>query len=175
MKYIAYTVARLTAAGVKIKLYNIVSGAVTDLTDWINNDINSLSWSPNSQNILFDNGQVININTGIISTLFTMNQSYISSPRWSPDGKYVAFAGLVNNGWTNVYIYDLSTDSSRVLFPQEAFQFSATWSKDSKQLIFEQRPSGLAQTFLYKINLDGTNIVQITDSSDDNWFPCWYK
>ena len=173
LKYIAYGVWKYPS-GEKIKLYNTKTGVIKDLTDWINNDINNISWSPDSKNILFGDGYVVNINIPGMTKLFTFT-GQIFMPIWSPDGTKIAFSNANLTGYPNLYIHDLSTGMTKLLYPQDKLQYIASWSKDSQQILFDQRPAGNSNGYLCKINIDGTNFVQITDGVEYDWNPCWFK
>lgn len=173
LKYIAYGVWN-DSNGEKIKLYDTQSGVIKDLTDWINNNISSLSWSPDSKNILISDGYVININNPGMTKLFTFT-GQIFMPIWSPDGTKIAFSSSGQRAYANIYIHDLGTGITKLLYPQDNLQFIASWSKDSQQILFDQRPAGNADGYLCKINIDGTNFVQITEGIEYDWDPCWYK
>jgi len=170
--YIAFTVYN-DSSQIKIKLYNTFAKISYDLTSWMPGQISSLSWSPDSKKILIEGGNLIDVKTGELSSLFTFNWQ-IFAPSWSPDGSKIAFSSH-SSGQTNIHIYDINTDSIRILYPNENLQFMASWSKDGSQLLFDQRPPGDSNSYICKIDVDGNNFVQITDGTDNNWNPCWYK
>jgi len=175
MKYIAYSVSH-AANGIKIRLYNVSTEEIIDVTDWLTQPIYGLSWSPDSKNILIDDGYLINIDSTGMNVLFAFIYGQIFMPVFSPDGSKVAFSGTTAaSGW-NIYIYDLNTKEKKLLYPQEHSQYIASWSKDGNQIIFDQRPAGIdAHHYLCKVDIDGSNFVQITDTTDNVWNPSWYK
>jgi len=59
----------------------------------------------------------------------------ILHPAWSPDGRYVAFAAL-SGGLTDLYLYDLQTDSLRQLTNDAYADLEPAWSPDGKSLAF---------------------------------------
>lgn len=171
---IAYTIYIPSQVGYKIKVYNVNTGAVIDASDWINYNINTLSWSPDSRKILIDDGFVLDIYTKTITSLFSFQNSQIFLPTWSPDGNKISFSAI-NGIWNNIYIHDLTTNETKLLYEQPYFQYTSSWSKDGQQIIFDQRGPGNANDYLCKINIDGTNFTQITDASAKDWNPCWFK
>ena len=176
MQYIAYSV-RGDTLGYKIKLLNLLNDQIEDLTDWINRYIYTLSWSPDSKNILMDDGYVVNIDTKELEVLFSYSP-IIQNPNWSPNGNKVAFCGITPDDRTNICIYDLVSRQIKVLHGNDGGQYHTTWSKDGSQLIFDQQIIEYGEpgkTYLCKINVDGTNFVQITDGSHWEFDPCWYK
>lgn len=169
MKYIAYAIYN-DSSNKKIKLYSLKNEEVKDLTNWINSDLIRLSWSPDSKKILMDNGYVVNIESLEIKILFSHNNP-ILMPSWSPDGSKIAFN---SNG--NIFIHNLDTGTTELLHPDNDTQGIASWSKDSKQILFDQCPKDLqGRSYLCKINIDGTNFIKITDETRRSSSPCWYK
>ena len=176
MKYIAYSIDQ-DSVGYKLKLFNLRSGEISDLTDWKLQIMESLSWSPNSKDILMEDGYVINIDTKVMDVLFTYSglTSSIICPNWSPDGTKVVFSGHTKNSGANLFIYNISTEKTNVLYEFDGYQFEASWSKDGNKIIFEQRSYGGANSYICTINLDGTNFVRITDATYFDFRPRWYK
>ncbi|MCU0343590.1 MAG: hypothetical protein MUF28_07190 [Ignavibacterium sp.] len=174
LKYIAYAVFD-ESLGKKVKLLNTKDGEIIEVTDWIFYDMNVLSWGPDSKRILFDNGYCINIEDHSITRLFSDGPFQIFLPNWSPDGTKVSFSSS-NASQPNLRIYEISTGEIRFLFRQDTlFQFSSSWSKDSRTIFFDQRPFGNSNSYLCKINIDGSGFVRLTDGSENDWSPRWYK
>jgi len=176
MNYIAYSVIQ-DSLGYKLKLFNVSSGEISDLTDWKFQTMDDISWSPNSKDILIDDGYVINIDTKVMEVLFTFSGSNpsIIAPNWSPDGTKVVFSAHTQEGRTNLFIYNLITGETNVIYEIDEFQFVASWSKDGNKIIFDQRPYGNANSYICKINVDGTNFVRITDGTYFDFRPRWNK
>ena len=61
-------------------------------------------------------------------------------PRWSPDGKQIAYIGLEEGKQWKVYLISPDGGSSRELLPQDRQENDVTWSPDAKQVAFA-RPS----------------------------------
>jgi len=61
----------------------------------------------------------------------------VELPRWSPDGKWIAFMGTKNDDdiW-RVYIVPAEGGEARVVMPSASPQGAPTWSPDGKQLAF---------------------------------------
>jgi DNA-binding winged helix-turn-helix (wHTH) protein/Tol biopolymer transport system component len=57
-------------------------------------------------------------------------------PRWSPDGKQIAFnAKLPGKSW-NIYLISRDGGTAQRILPSEQFQMDANWSPDGKSLLF---------------------------------------
>ncbi len=174
LKNIAYAIYDETL-GKKVKLLNCKDNGIIEVTDWIFYEINVLSWGPDSKKILIDNGYLINITDNSITRLFSDGPFQIFLPNWSPDGNKVSFCSS-NASQPNLRIYDVGSGDIRFLFRQDTlFQFSSSWSRDGKQIVFSQRPFGNSNSYLCKINVDGSGYIQLTDGSENDWGPCWYK
>ncbi len=59
----------------------------------------------------------------------------ILHPAWSPDGRYVAFAALAG-GLSDLYLYNLETDSLRELTHDAYADLEPAWSPDGSKLAF---------------------------------------
>ncbi len=57
------------------------------------------------------------------------------NPEWSPDGRYIAFSGLVN-GVSDLYLYDLKDDKTIQLTDDTYSDLQPAWSSDAKKIVF---------------------------------------
>lgn len=57
---------------------------------------------------------------------------------WSPDGRYLAFPGRDNTGFTEIYIMDADGQNAHLLIPQSDWldQSNPSWSPDSQTVVF---------------------------------------
>ncbi|MDR3700693.1 MAG: S9 family peptidase, partial [Candidatus Sulfopaludibacter sp.] len=65
-----------------------------------------------------------------------------SEPKWSPDGRKIAFVST-RTDHSFIVVYDLATRSVKYMSPSVDFDSTPVWLPDSKHLIFVRRP-GLA-------------------------------
>ncbi len=63
------------------------------------------------------------------------------------------------------------TNVRQVTFMEDSAELDPVFSADGKQLAF---PSATGDSInLYKINLDGSGLIQLTQDSAYTWFPTW--
>jgi Tol biopolymer transport system component len=89
-------------------------------------------------------------------------------PRWSPDGKQIAFIGGRKNQTTRVFLVSPEGGPPRELFPDDRNQKDPAWSPNGKLIAFtrEEKPSspGAAPGALYTFNLS-TNQLSLVPGS----------
>lgn len=79
---------------------------------------------------------ILNVQTGDIEKeLLFPNLGEIFDPTWSPDNRYLVFSGL-SNGLSNLFIYDLVTDSLRNLTDDAFAELQPSWSPDGEKIAF---------------------------------------
>lgn len=101
-------------------------------------------------------------------TQITHTNDDIIAPSWSPDGSYLAFL-ISKFNQLNIAILplesvlaDVSADHSIVLVEDPVESSPPAWSPDGSMLFYAAAPG--ENIDLYKIDLDGKNKVQITDT-----------
>jgi Tol biopolymer transport system component len=57
-------------------------------------------------------------------------------PRWSPDGKQIAFNARLHDATFNIYLISSEGGQAQRILPSEQNQGDATWSPDGSSLIF---------------------------------------
>jgi dipeptidyl-peptidase-4 len=62
-----------------------------------------------------------------------------SAPRWSPDGRKIAFVST-RTDHSFVAVYDMATRTVKYMSPSVDFDTSPMWTPDSRSLVFVRRP-----------------------------------
>jgi dipeptidyl aminopeptidase/acylaminoacyl peptidase len=129
-------------------------------------------WSPDSNKLAiiehtsqYDRHIITITPNGSDPTPLTDSDETIHYPRWSPDGTKITF------GWErDIWIMDSDGQNKhRISYFNDAGL--PVWSPDGSSIYF-CRYYGVsrADAHIYRINIDGTNVVQLTNSTGE-WYP----
>ncbi len=136
------------------------------------------SWSPDGQ--LLMRGTRINSNNAIVfkitdpqgNLVYEFDNPDVHEPCWSPDGKKVAFFNYEKKIVTKIELSTFARDTFKFhvgnMFWQQG---SPDWSPDGKTFVFSALDENLSKFNLWRINIDGTNLLKLTD--DGAWYPQW--
>ncbi len=117
-------------------------------------------------------------------------ESYDAEATASPDGRYIVFTST-RSGDLDLWRYDLQTGEYLQLTNELGYDGGAFFSRDSKKIVWRaSRPKGqaaadyselLAQGLvepkeldIYIADIDGKNVVQVTDLPGANWAPFFH-
>ncbi|RKU32854.1 hypothetical protein C6499_02500 [Candidatus Poribacteria bacterium] len=91
-------------------------------------------------------------------------------PAWSPDGKQIAYGGT--GPW--IAIFDVHTLKEKLMFVPVDQAYDIAWSPDGRQLAFVNwnRDQQTGRD-IYAINVDGTDLQQLTDHPGHDRWPAW--
>jgi Tol biopolymer transport system component len=70
-------------------------------------------------------------------------------PRWSPDGKHIAFSGLTPGKNWNIFLISADGGSPEKLTPSENSELDPNWSADGQSLVFGEFGGGSHHLDLY--------------------------
>lgn len=131
-------------------------------------------WSPDGTRIVFESNQYESGNArkevyvmdadGSNTTRLTFNpDTDDGNPRWSPDGSKIAFWSL-RGGVGGTYI--MNADGTNLVQVPNILQTVVSWSPDGAKFIFSAQPGASLNFDIYTINIDGTDLERITETSD---------
>ncbi len=114
---------------------------------------------------------IINPLNGQIARIVPMDIEQELSPAYSPDGRRIAFAGIVNNE-SDIYIYGLDSGTVTNVTKDSFFDGAPVFSPDGKWLIYSSTVNTYAK--LFRLNLSNpTERFQLTTGNwndIDAWF-----
>jgi len=138
-------------------------------------------WSADGTQIAFSTRRsdivaifTVDVATGQVTQLTDTERSP-SHPDWSPDGNQIAIVYNPNHPGINYELYLINSNGKNfnALTDSAGYQTYAgpDWSPDGTQIVVA---SDLEDNFnIYRMNSDGSNIVQLTTDTADDRFPAW--
>ena len=94
-----------------------------------------------------------------------------SSASWSPDGKYLAFAGK-NGAHDDIIVLDVARNKQvGTIRPGLSGVTTPAWSPDGLQIVFTGYDGGLSDLFI--VNRDGSNLKRLTNDKYADLHPAW--
>jgi Tol biopolymer transport system component len=142
-------------------------------------------WSPDGTQIAFrahrdGNEEVYVMNAdGSEQTNLTNNPRTDYSPAWSPDGSQIAFASdRLNTSGNDIWLMDADGSNPTRLTDIPGISEYPTWSPDGSQIAFtctfgRRLPEGVGDFEICVVNVDGTDLVQLTDEEGESTLPAW--
>ncbi len=140
------------------------------------------SWSPDGRRIAFisprddpdpdDDDPIWEIYVmnadGSAQTRLTNDSAWHSLPRWSPDGRHIAFQSRTDGNWE---ILVINADGSGQASLTDAGNAEPSWSPDGRHIAFTSDRDG--NTEIYIMNADGSGRTRLTDNATSDRFPIW--
>ena len=93
-----------------------------------------------------------------------------SNANWSPDGKWIAFNRLTEDGSNDLYLHNINENQSQNIAPDDYDEKFLTWSKESK-LLFTSVKEG--NTEIYKFDPKNNNETRLTNNRVEDNYPVW--
>ncbi|MCA9133809.1 MAG: S9 family peptidase, partial [Planctomycetales bacterium] len=113
---------------------------------------------------------VVSVDGGPLQPITPGMPGYDMEPRYSPDGRYLAFHSMQRAGFESdrnrIMLYDRSAGSIRELtVGLDQTAHNATWSSDSKRLVFHSETRGTTQ--VYELDVESAAVRQISTGRFD--------
>jgi DNA-binding winged helix-turn-helix (wHTH) protein/Tol biopolymer transport system component len=93
-------------------------------------------------------------------------------PRWSPDGKQIAFNAIIPDASWNIFVISCNGGSPERIFPSGETQMDANWSPDGNSLVFGS--VFIPNAPIYIIDLRSKHVSQLPGSNgifSPHWSP----
>jgi TolB protein len=100
----------------------------------------------------------------------TNHRSIIISPRWSPDGRFLAFTSF-KDGHPEVYIRDLKNGLERKVAAFEGLNLCGYWSPDGQKLLLTLSKDGNEE--LYILEISTLKLKRLTNNYSIDVSPAW--
>jgi TolB protein len=109
---------------------------------------------------------------GSSPTRLTNSAGHDLTPKWSPDGKKIAFVSI-RDGNYEIYTMDADGSNQTRITNNPAEDVQPAWSPDGTQLVFGSTRDGNEE--IYTMNANGTNQVRRTTTASNvtDGFPSW--
>ena len=91
------------------------------------------------------------------------------TPRFSPDGKQLAYSAWTRGGYRDIRIVDTSTGSFYEVTHDRAIDQQPTWAPDGKTLYFVSDRTGIANVFAYELGTQ--KLAQVTNVLTGAYMP----
>ena len=162
----------------EIYTVNLKTQEIVQLTFHASADL-SPSWSPNGQEIAFTSdrggGPQIYIMSADGSNVrrLTFKGKYNVAPAWSPRGDWIAYVcKLPQQGFKLCRISPDGREYAQITNGSKSeMDDSPSWSPDGRHLAFSSTRGG--HSHIYIINIDGTELEQLTTGEGHNSSPAW--
>ena len=98
-----------------------------------------------------------------------------SHPAWSPEGRRLVFRSCTAEGWnlSTVEIIDHTFIGESVQPLTSGDDSQPSWSPDGQQIAFVRWDATRDSRDIYMVNVDGSELKQLTDAEADNVSPAW--
>jgi Tol biopolymer transport system component len=85
----------------------------------------------------------------------------VYTPRWSPDGRAIAFSAWRRGGYRDIYLVDPETGTETRITSDRALDTGPAWSPDGRWLYFSSDRTGISNIYAYEL-ASGTT-MQVTN------------
>ena len=100
----------------------------------------------------------------------THHHSLIVSPRWSPDGRFLAFTSF-RDGYPEIYIRDLQNGSEKKVASYEGLNLCGYWSPDGRKILLTLSKDGNEE--LYVLEINSLKLERLTNNYSIDVSPAW--
>ncbi len=108
---------------------------------------------------------------GGTASRLTIHEGLDAMPRWSPDGKFIAFSSL-RSGNVDIFLIPAAGGAARQVTYNSSVDWLCDWSPDGEKLLFYSRRDTRSYA-LYTIDLRDRSVKRLTNDDEDLRFASW--
>jgi len=113
------------------------------------------------------------LETGRRLPFYNQKASMNATAEFTPDGRQIVFSSTAAGRYAQIYIADLDGSNLRRLTFSNAIDVEPTVNpKTGAEIVFVSGRSGMPQ--IYKMNMDGADVVRLTDGEGEAVNPSWH-
>jgi eukaryotic-like serine/threonine-protein kinase len=104
----------------------------------------------------------------------TQRPMLVVQPRWSPDGKRIAFTAVDTQKPWQIYLVSVDGGDVEPLLMESQSQLGPAWSPDGKAIVFGRIVDREPKIALLKIDLESHQVSEVP-GSNGLWIPAWSR
>lgn len=113
------------------------------------------------------------LETGRRLPFYNQKASMNATAEFTPDGRQIVFSSTAAGRYAQIYIADLDGSNLRRLTFSNAIDVEPTVNpRTGAEIVFVSGRSGMPQ--IYKMNMDGADVVRLTDGEGEAVNPSWH-
>ncbi|MBI5056204.1 MAG: PD40 domain-containing protein [Nitrospirae bacterium] len=136
--------------------YDLAARSVSRITEKLR--AKDVDVSPDGKQIAFvkvETGRqdisILEIASNGVNVIADFQDSALSSPRWSPDGRFIVFARHNYSGQTSIELLNVETKTAETLITNNYNNVYPAWAPDGKTIIFASDRTGVYNLFAHSI------------------------
>lgn len=111
---------------------------------------------------------------GTDAIALTQGSAYHAECAYSPDGSHIVYASN-EDGSMNIYVMKSDgTDVRQLTHTSHCYNGGPFFSPDGRKIVFRADRDIPDILQIYIMDVDGNNLVQLTDNAAVNWAPYWH-
>ncbi|MCA9653130.1 MAG: PD40 domain-containing protein [Myxococcales bacterium] len=123
--------------------------------------------SPDGRTVVFRRNDIaqsrlglLDLATGDVTEVPPMGRiAQVYSPRWSPDGRLIAFSGWREGGYRDLYLYEVATGTTRRITADRHMDIGPSWTPDGRYLLFSSDRDDVFNIYAYDMETERVHQV----------------
>ena len=104
---------------------------------------------------------------------FTITEKDDYSPKWSPNGKWIAFMRKNTLGSFDLVYTNIHGEKEVILLKENMNKIDYDWASDSKNIIFSKKEKQSKMNEIFKIEIKNSLVKQLTFNRVNDVNPRW--